>query len=94
MLDPENNKVSVGYKVFGVFTANVTYWMLDHGDDYQWFIVSDPHFKNVSLFTRSPRPSKEQVAALTQRAQALGYDTSKLEYPTQFPPGEGEAASH
>ena len=92
ILNPgENNKVSVHYKVFGIFTVDKTYWMLDHGDDYRWFIVSDPKFDMVSLFTRDPRPAPDEVKALAARAQALGYDTSKLEYPTEFPVGEGQA---
>jgi apolipoprotein D and lipocalin family protein len=85
-----NNKVSVHYKVFGIFTVSKTYWMLDHGDDYAWFIVSDPSFKDISLFTRAANPSKTDVKDLTDRAQALGYDTTKLEYPAEFPPGEGK----
>jgi apolipoprotein D and lipocalin family protein len=84
-----NNKFRVDYKVFGVFTAPRTWWVLDRGDDYGWFIISDPSFKIVSLFTRDPRPSKAQVGELTAHAQSLGYDVSKLEYPAQFPPGEG-----
>ncbi len=90
ILDPtQNNKFRVSYKVFGIFTAPRTWWVLDHGDDYGWFIISDPSFKIVSMFTRAPNPSASEVADLTARAKALGYDTSKLEYPTQFPPGEG-----
>jgi apolipoprotein D and lipocalin family protein len=87
-LDASNAKVKVAYKVFGPFGASRTYWMLDHDDAYSWFIVSDPQFKNVSLFTRAPRPSADEVARLTARAKALGYDVSKLEYPAQFPPGQ------
>jgi apolipoprotein D and lipocalin family protein len=90
----DNTKVQVHYKVFKLFTANKTYWMLDHDDAYSWFIVSDPAFKNLSLFTRSPRPSEAEVHQLTARAQALGYDVAKLEYPKQFPAGEGEAPPH
>ena len=92
ILDPgENTKVKVDYKVFGLFTASRTYWMLDHDDAYRWFIVSDPAFKTISLFTRAARPPEAEVKALAMRAQALGYDVAKLEYPAQFPPGEGEA---
>jgi apolipoprotein D and lipocalin family protein len=89
ILNPgENNKVMVHYHVFyGIFTVSKTYWMLDHGADYDWFIVTDPGFKTMSIFTRTPRPSAAEVEDLTARARALSYDTSKLEYPTQFPPG-------
>lgn len=87
-LDPgANNKVDVRYTVYGFIPVNRTYWMLDHGADYSWFIVTDPAFDMMSLFTRSPRPSAAEVAALTARARAFGY-AGKLEYPTQFPPGE------
>ena len=92
ILNPgENTKLRVRYQLFGVFPLSRTYWVLDHGDDDRWFIFSDPAFKNINLFTRSPRPSQEEVKQLTARINSLGYDTSKLEYPTQFPPGEGEA---
>ena len=89
ILDPgQNNKVTVQYTVYYIIPVTRTYWMLDHGDDYSWFIVTDPAFDMVSLFTRDPRPPSAEVAALTARAGALGYDTSKLEYPQQFPPGQ------
>ena len=89
ILDPgENNKVSVSYTVYGFIPVSRTYWMIDHANDYSWFIVTDPAFKNLSLFTRTPRPATGEVLALATRARALGYDTSKLEYPAQFPPGE------
>ncbi len=83
-----NNKVSVSYTVYGFIPVSRTYWMIDHADDYSWFIVTNPAFNNLSLFTRTPRPAKAEVAALTARAQALGYDTTKLEYPTEFAPGQ------
>jgi apolipoprotein D and lipocalin family protein len=95
ILDPgQNTKITVHYKVAGLITFPKTWWMLDHGDDYGWFIVSDPSFKTVSLFTRNPRPSREEVGQLTDRAKSLGYDTSKLEFPAQFPPGEGAEPAH
>jgi apolipoprotein D and lipocalin family protein len=90
ILDPtQSNKFRVDYKLFGPIHAPKTWWILDHGDDYQWFIVSDPEFKTVSLFTRAPNPAPPEIDQLTARAKALGYDASKLEHPAQFPPGEG-----
>ncbi len=90
ILNPgQNNKVRVGYKVFGIFTVDRTYWMEDHGEDYSWFIVTDPKFDMLSLFTRDPRPPRSEVEQLTARAKAMGYDASKLEYPAQFPAGTG-----
>jgi apolipoprotein D and lipocalin family protein len=91
ILDPgENTKTLVHYHVFyGLITISRDYWILDHGPGYEWFIFSSPDFKNISIFTRNPRPSPAMVQDLTARARALGYDTSKLEYPAQFPPGAG-----
>jgi apolipoprotein D and lipocalin family protein len=88
---PQSNKFEVRYKVFGLFHAGRTYWILDRSEEGAWFIVSDPQFKTLSLFTRAARPSQEAVDAIAARAKALGYDISKLEYPTQFPVGEGQA---
>jgi apolipoprotein D and lipocalin family protein len=86
ILNPgQNNKITVRYTVYWIIPVTRIYWMLDHGGDYQWFIVANPAFTNISIFTRAPRPSPSLVAALTARAAALGYDTGKLEYPTEFP---------
>ena len=89
ILNPgENTKVRVDYKVFYLFTVSRTYWMLDHGEDYSWFIASDPAFKSLELFTRNPRPSPDTIKSLTAMAAALGYDVSKLEFPAQLPAGQ------
>lgn len=82
LLDATNAKFRVNYKVFGLFTAPRTYWVLDHGDD--WFITADPKFETVALFTRAAQPGRDTVQMLTRRAAELGYDVSKLEYPEQF----------
>jgi apolipoprotein D and lipocalin family protein len=92
ILDPGTNaKFQISYIVFGFVPVPTTYWVLDHGDD--WFIASDPSFKNLSFFTRSARPPEAEVKALTARSAALGFDTSKLEFPAQFPPGQGGPGS-
>ena len=83
-----NTKITVHYIVWGFIPVGRTYWMLDHDDDYTWFVVANPAFDTISLFTRNPRPSGSEVAALTNHARDLGYDTKKLEFPTPFPPGE------
>jgi apolipoprotein D and lipocalin family protein len=89
ILDPgTNTKTLVHYHVFyGLITISRNYWIMDHGPDYQWFIFANPSFKNLNIFTRNPRPSADEVQALTAKAKALGYDTSKLEYPAELPPG-------
>ncbi|HTT04706.1 MAG TPA: lipocalin family protein [Steroidobacteraceae bacterium] len=86
LLNPgQNTKMRVSYRVWHLFHVSRVYWILDHDDGYRWFILSDPSFEHISLFTREPRPPAADVARLVARAAALGYDTSKLEYPAEFP---------
>lgn len=88
ILNPgQNNKVHVSYRLFGVIPVGRNYWLLDHGDG--WFIMATDDFKLVNLYTRAPRPPARLVEEMTERTRALGYDVDRLEFPTQFPPGEG-----
>lgn len=77
ILDPGSNaKLKVSYAFFITWE----YWVLDHADDYSWFISADPKFEKLWIYTRKP-PTKAELDGLIARAQALGYDTGKLEYP-------------
>lgn len=88
ILNPgENTKVRVDYRLFGFVPVPRTYWLLDHGDG--WFIMATSDFKLVNLYTRAAQPSPALVRELTERTRALGYDVRKLEFPRQFPPGQG-----
>ncbi len=87
VLDPgQNNKILVRYRVWDVLTLPYTYWILDHGKDYGWFIVATPNMSIVSLLMRNPNPPQSQVDKLTARIRALGYN-GPLEYPARFAPG-------
>ena len=84
VLDPGlNNKILVRYRVWGVLTVPYTYWILDHGKHYGWFIVATPDLGIVSMLTRNPSPPQSEVDELTARVRALGYD-GPLEYPARF----------
>lgn len=90
ILDPgQNTKIVVHYTLFGFLPFAQTYWMLDHGPDYRWFIVANPGFNELAILDRHPRPSAAEIGELNQHARALGFDTAKLEYPKLFPPGQG-----
>ena len=91
LLNPgQNSKFRINYKIVaGLISYPVTFWVYDHGDDYSWFIVTDPAFKNFGYFTRNPRPPQAEIDRFTARAHAIGF-TGALEYPAQFPPGEGQ----
>lgn len=80
ILDPGTNaKLRVRY-LHGLVTWD--YWVLDRADDYSWFISTDPTFARLFIYTREI-PTQAEVRALTDRARALGYDVSQLEYPAQ-----------
>lgn len=56
------------------------YWVLDHAEDYRWFISADPTFEKLWIYTREV-PDAAEREALVSRARALGYDVSRLEFP-------------
>jgi len=78
ILDPGMNaKLRVRY-LSGFVTWD--YWVLDHAEDYSWFISADPTFDKLWIYTREV-PDEAERQALVARAAALGYDVSRLEYP-------------
>lgn len=82
IIDPGTNaRMRVNYRLFGFIPVTKEYQVLDHADDYSWFISSDPTFHDLWIYTRSASPSAELVTELTHRAAALGYDVTKLEFP-------------
>ncbi|MFN3670249.1 MAG: lipocalin family protein [Brevundimonas sp.] len=78
ILDPGTNaRLRVRY-LAGFVTWD--YWVLDHAEDYSWFISADPTFDKLWIYTRDvPGPAERE--ALVARAAALGYDVSRLEFP-------------
>lgn len=70
--DPATNaKLKVSF--FGpLYTGD--YWVLDHGDDYDWSIVGEPSGRYLWLLSREARPAAGTLQALLQRVEALGYD--------------------
>lgn len=86
ILDPGTNaKLRVHYRLFGFVPITWDFWILDHADDYAWFISADPTFDRLFIFTRNV-PTLSERSRLVERARALGYDVSRLEFPAQ-PPG-------
>lgn len=81
ILDPVTNaKLRVRYNAL----ATREYWIIDHAEDYRWFIEASPDFRDLYIFARSV-PSRAQLSHLVRRAQALGYDVRQLEFPQQPP---------
>jgi apolipoprotein D and lipocalin family protein len=85
LLDPgRNTQLRVSYIVWHFFRVPWVYWIFDHDEGYRWFILSDPSFEHVSLFSRVPRPSDSEVTHMRDELRQWGYDVSKLERPTQY----------
>ena len=78
-----NAKLHVSYRFMGFIPVGRDYWVLDHDEAYSWFISADPSFHDLWIYTRDPRPSDDERRRLTERAKALGYDTTQLEFPAQ-----------
>ncbi len=76
-----NAKLHVSYRFLGFIPVQRDYWVLDRADDYSWFISADPSFRDLWIYTRKASPGPAELAPLVARAQALGYDTSRLEFP-------------
>jgi apolipoprotein D and lipocalin family protein len=82
--DPGTNaKLHVSYRLLGFIPVARDYWVLDHDEDYAWFISADPKFHDLWIYTRTTRPDPALTARLVERAKARGYDVSKLEFPAQ-----------
>lgn len=78
ILDPGFNARLRARYLGGLITWD--YWILDHADDYSWFISADPTFDKLWIYTREV-PAAAERDRLVARAAALGYDVSRLEFP-------------
>ena len=78
----ESSTASLKVSFFGP-ALMTNYWVLDHGDDYDWSIVGEGSGRYLWILTREPRPSAERRVELIARAKSLGYDTDMLRYTEQ-----------
>lgn len=67
-----NAKLKVSF--FGPFYGD--YWVLDHGDRYEWSIVGEPSGRYLWALTRQEKPAAETLALLEARVREMGYDWS------------------
>ena len=66
-----NAKLKVSF--FGpLYTGD--YWVLDHGDDYEWSIVGEPSGRYLWVLARDPNPAPALAEAIFRQVEALGYD--------------------
>jgi apolipoprotein D and lipocalin family protein len=58
---------------FGPFYTG-DYWVLDHGEDYDWSIVGEPSGRYLWVLARDPHPAPALAETIMKRVEALGYD--------------------
>lgn len=66
-----NAKLKVSF--FGPFYVG-DYWVLDHGDDYDWSIVGEPSGRFLWVLARDPKLAPADAEAIMRRVESLGYD--------------------
>jgi apolipoprotein D and lipocalin family protein len=54
------------------------YWILDLDKDYKHVIVGDPSRKYLWILNREKEMDEETYSSLVNKAEAMGFDTSKL----------------
>lgn len=64
-----NAKLKVSF--FGPFYTG-DYWVLDHGDAYEWSIVGEPSGRYLWVLAREPHPAFAE--SVMKRVEELGYD--------------------
>ena len=80
--DAQGAKFKVSF--FGPFFVG-DYWVLDHGDNYEWSIVGEGSGRYLWLLTRDAVPPEAEKSAILARAKVLGYDTGMLRFTKQPP---------
>lgn len=69
--EASNAKLKVSF--FGpLYTGD--YWVLDHGDDYEWSIVGEPSGRYLWVLARDAVPSSALAQKVMKRVEELGYD--------------------
>ena len=54
------------------------YWILDLGEDYEYALIGDPSRKYLWILSRTKEMDERTYLSLVQKAETLGFDTSKL----------------
>ncbi len=74
---PGSRGAKLKVSFYGPFYVG-NYWVLDHGEDYDWSIVGDPTGRYLWILSRQQVLQEMERRSLIKRASALGYDTSRL----------------
>lgn len=74
-----NAKLKVSF--FGPFYGD--YWVLNHGDDYDWAIVGEPAGRYMWALTRNAKPGLDMIAMLEARVARMGYNRDLIRFTQQ-----------
>ena len=84
---PENTRLAVRFSTwFGPLIPvpkEGNYWILHVDESYQEAIIGTPDKKYLWFLSRNPAVPEPRYAALVTKAEALGFDTSRLIRPSQ-----------
>jgi apolipoprotein D and lipocalin family protein len=70
----QNAKLRVSF--FWPFYGN--YWVLDHGEAYDWSIIGEPSGRYLWLLFRAPHPTEGLEKTVKAHAADMGYDLGLL----------------
>ncbi|MDP2212884.1 lipocalin family protein [Phenylobacterium sp.] len=71
--DPgQNAQLAVRYR-FGPFRPSITYRVIAHAPDGQWFISAEPGFEKIYMFSRPTALPVPEIEAQIAAVRALGY---------------------
>jgi apolipoprotein D and lipocalin family protein len=65
-------------KVGAFWPFQTRYWVLATGPEYEWALVGDPKRKTLWVLSRKTTLGADDLAAAKAKAQAEGFDVSKL----------------
>ncbi len=74
---PGSGGAKLKVSFFGPFFIG-DYWVLDHGEAYDWSIVGEPSGRYLWLLTRSAEPTPAMRALIQARVRELGYDSDRI----------------
>lgn len=73
ILDPgQNAELAVRYR-FGPFRPSITYRVIAHAPDGQWFISAEPGFEKIYMFSRPTALPVPEIEAQIAAVRAMGY---------------------
>lgn len=81
--EPVKNSNNSRLKVHFTPLFEGDYYIIDLQEDYSYALVGSPDRESLWVLSRQPKPAAYQMKLLLNKAESLGFDTSKLVYTDQ-----------